>query len=100
MRSGRLLALDSPQALKRNYLQGDVWDIHAEPLLTVLTALEKSPVVVRARLAGDHLSAITRGSLQKGELEEVIKAAGGTEIEVERAEANLEDVFLSLALEN
>ena len=99
MRSGRLLALDTPLALKQNYLQGDVWDIHAEPLLSVLTALEESPVVVRARLAGDHLSAITHGSLQKEDLEAVIKEAGGTQVKVEKVEANLEDVFLALALE-
>jgi ABC-2 type transport system ATP-binding protein len=100
MRGGRLLALDSPQALKKSALQGDVWDIHAEPLLSVLTALENSPVVIRARLAGDHLSAITRGSLDKLELEAVIAAAGGTQIEIEQVEPNLEDVFLALALEH
>jgi ABC-2 type transport system ATP-binding protein len=100
MRNGHLLALDTPQALKQNSLQGDVWDIHADPLLKVLTALENSPVVVRARLAGDHLSAITRGSLQVSDLETVIKEAGGTQIEIERVEPSLEDVFLALALES
>ena len=100
MRNGHLLALDTPQALKQNSLQGDVWDIHAEPLLSVLTALEHSPVVVRARLAGDHLSAITRGSLQVSDLEAVIKQAGGIRVEVERVEPSLEDVFLALALES
>ena len=33
MNAGRLLALDSPSALKRQALTGLAWDVHVEPLL-------------------------------------------------------------------
>jgi ABC-2 type transport system ATP-binding protein len=98
MRDGRLLALGTPQALKESSLKGEVWDIHAEPLLEVLAALEASPLVVQARLAGDHLSAITREGTSQQQLEELIAQAGGINISIERVEPSLEDVFLSLAL--
>jgi ABC-2 type transport system ATP-binding protein len=65
MRNGRLLALDTPQALKMNLLQGIVWDIQATPLLPILAALENEPGVLRARLAGDHLSAITHKDMDE-----------------------------------
>ena len=99
MRAGQLLALDSPQALKVNSLHGDVWDIHAEPLLDALAALEKSSLVLRARLAGDHLSAITRRGTPQSELEVILKDTGAENIELEQVEPNLEDVFLALALD-
>jgi ABC-2 type transport system ATP-binding protein len=99
MRDGRLLALATPQVLKQESLQGVVWDIEAEPLLQVLAALEECPAVLRARLAGDHLSAITRPELDESGLSAIISACGGTPLRINRTEPTLEDVFLSLALE-
>ncbi|MCS6826584.1 MAG: ABC transporter ATP-binding protein, partial [Caldilinea sp.] len=54
MRAGKLLALDEPERLKRT-LPGQVWEVHAHPLLDALDCLEKQPFVLRAGLAGDHL---------------------------------------------
>lgn len=100
MRAGKLLALDTPQALKKKYLKGYVWDIHADPLLTVLSSLENSPLISRARLAGDHLSAITSTNTTRQDMEDLIRAAGGNNLMLEQVDPNLEDVFLNLALEN
>lgn len=97
MRDGRLLALDSPQKLKEQWLQGNVWDIQSEPLLPVLAALETNSAVIRARLAGDHLSAITQKNISLQELKTIIQEAGGKNIRLEAMEPTLEDVFLSLA---
>jgi ABC-2 type transport system ATP-binding protein len=99
MRAGRLLALDSPLALKEKYLAGAVWNIRAEPLLASLRAIEASPGVLRARLAGDHLSAITREDVTAEQVADMIRAANARPDLVERAEPTLEDVFLTLALE-
>jgi hypothetical protein len=57
MRAGRLLAIDTPSALKAKALPGIAWDVFAQPLLTAQT-LEECPCV-RAGLVGDHLRAIT-----------------------------------------
>ncbi len=100
MRDGRLLAIDAPSALKTRYLQGVVWDIAAQPLLPVLEALEKQPGVQRARLAGDHLSAIASEGFGRREIEQVVRAVGGELVSLRRIEPSLEDVFLALACEN
>lgn len=97
MRDGRLLAMGTPQTLKETCLHGLVWDIRAEPLLPILAGLEKDERVIRARLAGDHLSAITDDATGEDTLKKIIHDAGGRQITVERVEATLEDVFLALA---
>ena len=55
MRAGKLLAMDTPQALKERFVQADIYEIYATPLLDGLAALEDTPGVLRASLAGDHL---------------------------------------------
>ncbi|MCE1255215.1 MAG: ABC transporter ATP-binding protein, partial [Anaerolineae bacterium] len=100
MRAGKRLALDTPHVLKQSALKGVVWDIHAEPLLPVLAALQESDLVLQARLAGDHLSAITPKEVGETALQDLIKSVGGAKVQIEAVEASLEDVFLSLALEH
>ncbi len=96
MSAGRLLALDSPGALKRDALPGRAWDVYAQPMLSALASLEGCACVLRAGLAGDHLRAITpletdettlRGQLTREEIRVDL---------IEPAEPTLEDVFLSL----
>jgi ABC-2 type transport system ATP-binding protein len=60
MRDGKLLAMDTPLALKKNFVRGDVWEISAAPLLDALSALEATPGVERVILAGDSLRDIGR----------------------------------------
>ncbi|MBN1669238.1 MAG: ABC transporter ATP-binding protein [Anaerolineales bacterium] len=97
MSRGRLLALDTPAALKRQALQGLAWDIAVEPLLAGLAALESCPGVLRTGLSGAHLRAITRPEVRQRDLQRTLRAAG---LRVERitiTEPTLEDVFLALA---
>jgi ABC-2 type transport system ATP-binding protein len=96
MNAGRLLALDSPGALKRDALPGTAWDVYAAPLLPALAALSACPHVVRAGLAGDHLRAITPAGAEAGDLLGCIRRAGLETAKAEQAEPTLEDVFLSL----
>jgi ABC-2 type transport system ATP-binding protein len=87
MRRGRLLALDTPL----------VWDVHAEPMLEALEALEAFPDVTRAGLAGDHLRAITDRSVQGRDLQDRLSNQGLEVPSVAQIEPTLEDVFLALA---
>lgn len=99
MRRGRLLALDAPSALKRRALRGQAWDVHAEPLLPALQALERLDWVERAGLAGDHLRALTVSAAHgAAELRAALERAGAQPTRIERAEPSLEDVFLALAV--
>jgi ABC-2 type transport system ATP-binding protein len=97
MSDGRLLALDTPGALKRNALPGTAWDVFAEPLLPALAALERCPCVLRAGLAGDHLRAITPRETSAPVLAAQIEQDGVRLISLEQVEPTLEDVFLALA---
>jgi ABC-2 type transport system ATP-binding protein len=104
MSTGRLLAMDTPSALKSDYLPGLAWDIwvkglgtDAPPLLPALATLEQTPGVLRAGLASAHLRAITERDVSEGDLSAALTTLGTGEIRIERVEPTLEDVFLALA---
>jgi ABC-2 type transport system ATP-binding protein len=114
MRDGRLLALDTPSALKQHAMPGQAWDVFAyggggeegpgtqalstaSPLLRALNALEQCPCVLRAGLVSDHLRAITPLAVDEDSLRQRLSDAGITEVRLELVEPTLEDVFLALA---
>ncbi len=97
MRDGKLLALDTPVALKKQVLPGDVWEVYAEPLQIGLIACDNCAGVIRVGLAGDHLRMITeRGTTEAGLLLG-LQSSGLKVSKLELGEPTLEDVFLSLA---
>jgi ABC-2 type transport system ATP-binding protein len=100
MRDGKLLALDSPSALKHHALPGLAWDVFAQPLLPALAALEQCQCVLRAGLTGDHLRAITPADVNATILMRSLQAAGIRIEHLELVEPTLEDVFLALAAAN
>jgi ABC-2 type transport system ATP-binding protein len=105
MRDGKLLAMDTPSALKSSALPGLAWDVFVDgtgaegtsPLLTALNALETCPCVLRAGLTGDHLRAITPFDVNAETLLGRLADTGVTGLRVEPVEPTLEDVFLALA---
>ncbi|MGE5122877.1 MAG: ABC transporter ATP-binding protein [Acidobacteriaceae bacterium] len=97
MRDGKLLALDTPSALKQHALPGIAWDVFAQPLLPALTALESCLAVTRAGLTADHLRAITPADIRADELRKCLLDARIQVLGIERVEPTLEDVFLALA---
>ncbi|HNR47344.1 MAG TPA: heme ABC exporter ATP-binding protein CcmA [Anaerolineaceae bacterium] len=96
MRSGRLLALDTPAALKAG-LPGPVWQTAAAPLDTALAALRALPGVLRVGLDSDTLRVITRPEVTAADLQRALTAAGASASQVAPAAPTLEDVFLMLA---
>jgi drug efflux transport system ATP-binding protein len=96
MRDGKLLAMDTPTNLKKSIIQGDVWEVFAQPLERGLELLSHIDGIDRVGLAGDHLRVIS----QRVQPEAMKQALGsqGVEVEkIERGEPTLEDVFISLA---
>jgi ABC-2 type transport system ATP-binding protein len=94
---GRILALGTPSELKRDALPGMAWDIYAQPHLEALMVLTEIPGVLQTGLAGDHLRAITKESVQPREIRSALAQGGMHSIDVKRIEPTLEDVFLTLA---
>ena len=67
MSAGRLLAMDSPAALKRDILPGPAWNlVVVDRLIPALEALEQIPGVFQVGLRGDHLHAITLAGQHTG----------------------------------
>jgi ABC-2 type transport system ATP-binding protein len=97
MRDGKLLAMDTPLALKEHYVPGDVWEIYAEPLLAGLDALSAAQGVARAGLAGDHLRVIVERSLGEKEIKKILEDSKVRVASIQKGEPSLEDVFLALA---
>jgi ABC-2 type transport system ATP-binding protein len=101
MRDGRLLAMDTPSAIKAQAIPGLAWDVFPGRedgrLLQALQALQNCACVLRAGLSGDHLRAITPAEIQVTTLQEALKKAGIQGARIERVEPTLEDVFLALS---
>ena len=95
MRDGKLLAIDTPQNLKKRFVPQDVWEVYAEPLSASLNLYEKHPMVVRASLAGDHLRILTKPGLDETTLHQMNSETALID-SIQRGEANLEDVFTNL----
>jgi ABC-2 type transport system ATP-binding protein len=99
MRAGKLLAMDTPLALKEQFVPGDVYEVYSTPLLAGLSALESSPLVLRAGLAGDQLRAIVKKGVDEVELRQALEEAGVGVQSIKVGEPSLEDVFIHLAKE-
>jgi len=97
MRDGRLLALETPSALKDQVVTGEVWEVFAEDLERGLDALHQSEGVLRVSLAGDHLRTITTRGTGRARLLESLKGHGVEITDLSPGEPTLEDVFLTLA---
>jgi ABC-2 type transport system ATP-binding protein len=99
MRKGALLAIDTPERLKRDVLHGLAWDVSAIPVLQAISVLEDVPGVLRVGLSGDHLRVITERGVRKSALTRALRAASLDAVSVGLTSPGLEDVFLSLALD-
>ncbi len=98
MHSGKLLAMDTPSALKASQLRGEAWNIATEKLVEGLAALNQMECVQQASMAGDRLHIITApGECSVDLLMRTLTAQGITDMSAAPADATLEDVFVSLA---
>ena len=97
MRDGKLLAMDTPMNLKKQFVPGVVWEVSGEPLDAGMNALQEVKGVLRVGLTGDHIRAITEHGVKKDTLQKELKAKGVHVTNVIQGEPTLEDVFLSLA---
>lgn len=96
MRAGKLLALDTPDKLKAA-LPGQVWEVHADPMLDALDWLEAQPFVLRAALAGDHLRVVTPANIETDTLRGALTARAIQVSKLTPGAATMEDVFMTLS---
>jgi drug efflux transport system ATP-binding protein len=97
MRDGKLLAMDTPDGLKKSVIPGLVWEVFAVPLAESISLLHNVQGVIRVGLTGDHLRIITDKTVTADKLSGSLEARGGAVSRVLPGEPTLEDVFLTLA---
>ncbi len=96
MAAGRLIALDTPAALKRQYVPGQVYLVRGHELGVAAASLHGQPGVIAVEPfgAGLHLQ-VAPELWNETSIATRLAAAGGRQIVVEAGEPSLEDVFLA-----
>jgi len=98
MYRSKLMALDTPAALKSKYLHGAAWDLAAEPLLETVDELSRTAGVAQASLHGDRAHVILDSTQWSPEgLTNYLSGKGITVNSIETVQSTLEDVFTLLA---
>jgi drug efflux transport system ATP-binding protein len=98
MYRGRLLAFDTPRALKTAYLKGSAWDLAAQPLLEAVESLNELTGVAQASLHGDRAHVILQpGAWTPESLTAKLGESGIKVQSIEAVKSSLEDVFTLLA---
>lgn len=97
MSVGRLLAMDTPAALKRDSLPGPAWNLAVDRLIPALDAMGQMPGVFQVGLRGDHLHAITLAGQHTADSLQSSLEGMGFSVQVEPADPTLEDAFIALA---
>jgi len=98
MYRSKLMAFDSPRALKSTYLSGAAWDLAASPLLEAVECLSEMEGVAQASLHGDRAHVIVDPQHWTAEsLTTALSKKNITVQSVETVESTLEDVFTLLA---
>jgi len=97
MTDGRLVALDTPQALKRTWVPERVLVARGRNLAAAAAALADRPGVAAVEPFGSGLHLRVQPELWDAVSVQAALAAGGAaEVAVEEAEPSLEDVFLAV----
>ena len=98
MVDGRLVALDTPAALKRQYVPGRVLSARGRNLASAAAGLRSRPGIIAVEPfgAGLHLQVAT-ADWNVDSVAAALTSAGAQGVEVEAGEPTLEDVFLAVA---
>src|SRR5215212_5003598 len=97
MYGGKLVALDTPAALKHGTIGGDVVEIEGTPQEQARAVAAAAPGVREVAPHGARLHAIVDdAALRVAQLSSALLAAGIADIRVEPIEPSLEDVFVAL----
>ena len=102
MRQGKLLLEGTPQELRQR-LDGQILELHGQPLGLLRRIAQQDPAVEDAQMFGDRLHLRLRPGTMQGAIERLSQAipAGGGQLTQQRPiPPGLEDVFIALLDEN
>lgn len=94
---GRMIALGTPEALKREHMPEDVLEVAADRPVEALEALAGEPLIREAALFGGLLHVVVPDAIQGEQaVRERLERAGLAPSRIEKILPSLEDVFVSL----
>jgi ABC-2 type transport system ATP-binding protein len=97
MYGGKLVALDTPAALKHGTIAGDVLEVEGTPQEQTRALVAGLPGVREVAPYGARLHAIVDdAALRNPQITRALQAASIAEARVEQIEPSLEDVFVAL----
>ncbi|MGA8891600.1 MAG: ABC transporter ATP-binding protein [Anaeromyxobacteraceae bacterium] len=97
MVDGKLVALDTPSALKRTWVPDRVLNVHGRAMTTGAAALRGRPGVRAVEPFGSGLHVrVDPAGWTAASVKEALVSAGGESVSVEEVEPSLEDVFLAV----
>jgi ABC-2 type transport system ATP-binding protein len=100
IRSGRLLTIGNPDALRRSHGGPRVEIVGRNFTAQILASLRSRSEVERAELQNDHLLIELNAEGRAGPLVTLIVQAGGEVEEIRRSQTSLEELFLTLVQED
>jgi ABC-2 type transport system ATP-binding protein len=96
MARGRLIALDTPRALRASGLSGRLVEVDCQPVMAALERIPALPGVREVALYGALLHVLTDPALEPDQLAAAMRQAGFQVGAVRPIAPSLEDVFVSL----
>ena len=96
MHNGRLLLVDTPKTIKSSF-QGELLEARASNLWTARKVLGGHPLALQTLAMGDRLMiTVDDAAAAAAPLQKILEEAGLTDISMERAAPNLEDLFVQV----
>lgn len=97
MRSGKLLAFNSPSQLKTATLHGEAWDINCSNLVETFEIIEHLEGVIQISLLGDLVHVITKPKVfTSASISSLLERKGVHVTRITSSEITLEDAFMNL----
>jgi ABC-2 type transport system ATP-binding protein len=94
---GRIVATDSPRALKDRRMKGEILRVQASPLIDALALIEKAAICRECSLFGSAIHVYVDSAQDAiGPLKKVLDEGGIKGADISVTAASLEDVFISL----
>lgn len=99
MNRGRLIALDSPAALRQS-MSDPILQVRSDDPAHLMTVLSDRPEIVEAGMFGRSLRVVLRSEADQPSVEETLRRQGAYVRSVDRVPPSLEDVFVARVRES
>jgi len=99
--SGRLVALDTPEEIKRRRMVGEVLDVQCTDLAQGLQQVKAADFVLTADLYGNSLHVVVPdASVHLPQVRKLLESRGNAVRRIEAIDPSIEDVFMMLTMQS